>query len=69
MILAYNHHVIKKAIIQAAENGMSFGVTTVIELEMAEIITQLIPSIGMVRMVNLGEEATIIAMMLTRSYT
>ncbi|HGJ5891087.1 MAG TPA: glutamate-1-semialdehyde 2,1-aminomutase [Arsenophonus apicola] len=69
MILGHNHPVIKQAVIQAAENGLSFGAPTAIEVEMAEIINQLIPSIEMVRMVNSGTEATMSAIRLARGYT
>lgn len=69
MILGHNHPVIQQAVIQAAENGLSFGAPTAIEVEMAEIISQLIPSIEMVRMVNSGTEATMSAIRLARGYT
>ncbi|WP_063653942.1 glutamate-1-semialdehyde 2,1-aminomutase [Candidatus Arsenophonus triatominarum] len=69
MILGHNHLTIKQAVIQAAENGLSFGAPTTIEVKMAEIISQLIPSIEMVRMVNSGTEATMSAIRLARGYT
>lgn len=69
MILGHNHPTIKQAVIQAAENGLSFGAPTAIEVKMAEIISQLIPSIEMVRMVNSGTEATMSAIRLARGYT
>ncbi|SPP32426.1 Glutamate-1-semialdehyde 2,1-aminomutase [Arsenophonus endosymbiont of Aleurodicus floccissimus] len=69
MILGHNHPTIKQAVIQAAENGLSFGAPTAIEVTMAEIISQLIPSIEMVRMVNSGTEATMSAIRLARGYT
>ncbi|WGL98910.1 glutamate-1-semialdehyde 2,1-aminomutase [Arsenophonus sp. aPb] len=69
MILGHNHPIIQQAVIQAAENGLSFGAPTAIEVKMAEIISQLIPSIEMVRMVNSGTEATMSAIRLARGYT
>lgn len=69
MILGHNHPVIQQAVIQAAENGLSFGAPTAIEVEMAEIISRLIPSIEMVRMVNSGTEATMSAIRLARGHT
>ena len=69
MILGHNHPVIRQAVIKAAENGLSFGAPTTIEVEMAEIISQLIPSIEMVRMVNSGTEAIMSAIRLARGYT
>lgn len=69
MILGHNHPVIKQAVIQAAENGLSFGAPTAIEVEIAEMISQLIPSIEMIRMVNSGTEATMSAIRLARGYT
>ncbi|MFS1539155.1 MAG: glutamate-1-semialdehyde 2,1-aminomutase [Candidatus Phlomobacter fragariae] len=69
MILGHNHPAIQQAVIQAAENGLSFGAPTPIEVEMAETISQLIPSIEMVRMVNSGTEATMSAIRLARGYT
>ncbi|MFP3019267.1 MAG: glutamate-1-semialdehyde 2,1-aminomutase [Arsenophonus sp.] len=69
MILGHRHPSIQKAVIQAAKNGISFGAPTPSEIEMAELISQLIPSIEMVRMVNSGTEATISAIRLSRGYT
>ncbi|WGL94832.1 glutamate-1-semialdehyde 2,1-aminomutase [Arsenophonus nasoniae] len=69
MILGHNHPIIQQAVIQAAENGLSFGAPTAIEVVMAEMISQLIPSIEMVRMVNSGTEATMSAIRLARGYT
>ncbi|MGP1871312.1 MAG: glutamate-1-semialdehyde 2,1-aminomutase [Arsenophonus sp.] len=69
MILGHNHPVIQKAVIQATKYGLSFGAPTFVEIEMAKIINQLIPSIEMVRMVNSGTEATMSAIRLARGCT
>ncbi len=69
MILGHSHPRILKAIGQTAKNGTSFGAPTELELKMAKLITELIPSIEMVRMVNSGTEATMSAIRLARAYT
>jgi len=57
------------AIKAAADNGTSFGVATVGEIEMAEKIVETVPSVEMVRMVNSGTEATMSALRLARAFT
>ena len=69
MILGHNHPAIKKAVIEAAENGLSFGAPTEIEIIMAEKVQQLVPSMEQVRMVSSGTEATMSAIRLARGYT
>lgn len=69
MILGHSHSRIIEAIIKAAERGTSFGAPTEMEVKMAEIITKMISSIEMVRMVNSGTEATMSAIRLARAYT
>jgi glutamate-1-semialdehyde 2,1-aminomutase len=69
MILGHNHPAIKKAVIDAAENGLSFGAPTEIEIIMAEKVQQLVPSMQQVRMVSSGTEATMSAIRLARGYT
>jgi len=69
MILGHNHPAIKKAVIEAAENGLSFGAPTEIEIIMAEKVQQLVPSMQQVRMVSSGTEATMSAIRLARGYT
>lgn len=51
------------------KKGTSYGVPTLLEVEMAELITQIYPSVEMVRMVNSGTEATMSALRLARGYT
>ncbi len=50
-------------------HGTSFGAPTELEIELAELITKIVPSIEMVRMVNSGTEATMSAIRLARGYT
>ncbi|WP_337866498.1 glutamate-1-semialdehyde 2,1-aminomutase, partial [Ignavibacterium sp.] len=60
---------IKQALAQAFEKGTSFGAPTEMEVKMAQLITDLVPSIEMVRMVNSGTEATMSAIRAARGYT
>ncbi len=69
MILGHNHPSIKNAVIAAVENGLSFGAPTEIEVTMAQRITEFLPSVEKVRMVNSGTEATMSAIRLARGYT
>lgn len=69
MVLGHNHDIIRKAVIDAAENGLSFGAPTSKEITMAELVSKLVPSMEMVRMVNSGTEATMSAIRLARGYT
>ena len=69
MILGHAHPEILKAIQQAMKSGTSFGAPTELEVTMAELITTMVPSIEIVRMVNSGTEATMSAIRLARAYT
>ena len=69
MILGHNHPAIKKAVIDAAQNGLSFGAPTEIEIIMAEKVRELVPSMEQIRMVSSGTEATMSAIRLARGYT
>lgn len=69
MILGHNHPAIKKAVVEAAEFGLSFGAPTEVEITMAEKVQQLVPSMQQVRMVSSGTEATMSAIRLARGYT
>lgn len=69
MILGHNHPSILNAVINTAQNGLSFGAPTEIEIELAELVCELIPSMEMVRMVSSGTEATMSAIRLARGYT
>jgi glutamate-1-semialdehyde 2,1-aminomutase len=69
MILGHNHPIIKEAVIKAMENGTSFGAPTAREVEIAELITSMVPSVEKVRMVNSGTEATMSAIRVARGFT
>jgi len=69
MILGHAHPEVLSAIEGRLEKGTSYGAPTELELELAEIITEMVPSIEMVRMVNSGTEATMSAIRLARGYT
>jgi glutamate-1-semialdehyde 2,1-aminomutase len=69
MILGHNHPAIRNAAVCAAQNGLSFGAATPAEVEMAELICKMVPSIEMVRMVNSGTEAVMSAIRVARGYT
>lgn len=69
MILGHNHPAILNAVKSAVENGLSFGAPTELEIELAELVCEIVPSIEMVRMVSSGTEATMSAIRLARGYT
>ncbi len=68
-LLGHDNIIIKEALLKAIENGTSFGAPSEIEVKVAKIISQLVPSIEMIRMVNSGTEATMSAVRLARAYT
>lgn len=69
MVLGHNHPAIRQAVIAAVERGLSFGAPTEMEVRMARLVTSLVPSMDMVRMVNSGTEATMSAIRLARGFT
>lgn len=69
MILGHNHPDIRDAVIEAAQRGLSFGAPTAVEIQMAELVSELVPSMEQLRMVNSGTEATMSAIRLARGYT
>ncbi|BCV35707.1 glutamate-1-semialdehyde 2,1-aminomutase [Shewanella indica] len=69
MILGHNHPKIREAVLKAVENGLSFGAPTELEVQMAEKVIEMVPSIEQVRMVSSGTEATMSAIRLARGYT
>jgi len=69
LILGHAHPAVIDAIKKTAEYGTSYGAPTELEIEMAELIIEMVPSIEMVRMVNSGTEATMSAIRLARGYT
>lgn len=69
MVLGHNNQAVREAVIEASQNGLSYGAPTAAEIEMAELVSSLVPSMEMVRMVNSGTEATMSAIRLARGYT
>ncbi|MGQ2965143.1 glutamate-1-semialdehyde 2,1-aminomutase [Methylophilus sp.] len=69
MILGHAHPEVVAAVQQAAANSLSFGAPTGLELEMAELINRLVPSMEQVRLVSSGTEATMSAIRVARGYT
>jgi len=69
MILGHAAPAVADAIRQAAERGTSYGAPTEMEIEMARLVVDAIPSIDMVRMVSSGTEAAMSAIRLARGYT
>jgi len=69
MVLGHNNANIRNAVIEAASRGLSFGAPTEMEVKMAELVCELVPSMDMVRMVNSGTEATMSAIRLERGFT
>ncbi len=68
-LFGHNPEFIKEALQQAFKNGTSFGAPTELEVKMAQLITELVPSVEMVRMVNSGTEATMSAVRAARGFT
>lgn len=68
-LFGHNPDFIKEALLEQIENGVSFGAPTEIEIKMAQIITELVPSVELVRMVNSGTEATMSAIRAARGFT
>ena len=68
-ILGHAHPEVVEAVQKQAEKGLSFGAPTELEVQMADLVCELIPSVEMVRMVNSGTEATMTAIRLARGVT
>ena len=69
MILGHGHPAVMEAVEKAARDGLSFGAATRREVEMAELICSIVPSIELVRMVNSGTEAVMSAVRAARGFT
>lgn len=69
MILGHHHPAVIEAVQKAVEKGLSFGTVTEGEVEIAEEIVKLIPSMDQVRLVSSGTEAGMSAIRLARGYT
>ena len=68
-MFGHNPPFIKEALKRTFENGTSFGAPTGLEVQMAQLISELVPSVEMVRMVNSGTEATMSAVRAARGFT
>jgi glutamate-1-semialdehyde 2,1-aminomutase len=68
-ILGHNNPVVKRALLEAVENGLSFGAATEAEITMAKLLQSAAPSLEMVRMVNSGTEAVMSAIRAARGFT
>jgi glutamate-1-semialdehyde 2,1-aminomutase len=69
MILGHAPQIVLDAVSQALPSSLSFGAPTRREVEMAELIIEMVPSIEKVRLVNSGTEATMSAIRVARGYT
>ncbi|MEJ2130924.1 MAG: glutamate-1-semialdehyde 2,1-aminomutase [Gammaproteobacteria bacterium] len=69
LILGHAHPAVSEAVRSQIGHGLSYGAPTRLEVEMAEKIVSLVPSIEKVRMVNSGTEATMSAIRLERCFT
>ena len=69
MILGHAFEPVEKAVRDAIQHSFSFGAPTRKEVEMAELITSMVPSVEKVRMVNSGTEATMSAIRVARGFT
>lgn len=69
MILGHNSEIVNNKLKEQIDNSLSFGAPTRLEVEIAELITEIVPSVEMIRMVNSGTEATMSALRVARGYT
>jgi glutamate-1-semialdehyde 2,1-aminomutase len=69
MILGHGHPALIEAVRETALDGTSFGAPTPLEVELAELVCDSVPSLEKVRFVNSGTEATMSAIRLARGYT
>src|SRR6476469_9361108 len=68
-ILGHAHPDTVRAVQETARHGLSFGAPTELEIEMAEELCRLLPSLQLARLVSSGTEATMTALRLARGYT
>ncbi len=69
MVLGHAHPEVIQTVADTIQNGLSFGAPTELETQMAKKVTELMPSIELVRMVSSGTEATMSAIRLARGFT
>ncbi len=69
LIVGHAHPQVVRAVQEAAAHGLSFGAPTAAEVELAEELVRLVPSLDMLRLVSSGTEATMSAIRLARGHT
>ena len=69
MVLGHGNEAIEEAVVKAVKKSLSFGAPNAAEVEIAELITDMVPSVEKIRMVNSGTEATMSAIRLARGFT
>jgi glutamate-1-semialdehyde 2,1-aminomutase len=69
MLAGHSHPAVVKAVQKAASKALSFGAPTEAEVELAERLCHLVPSLELVRLVSSGTEATMTALRLARGFT
>lgn len=69
LIVGHAHPEVIEAVTRAVRDGVGFGTSTEIEIEMAECLRELVPSLEQVRLVSSGTEATMSAIRLARGFT
>ncbi|MDP2675790.1 MAG: glutamate-1-semialdehyde 2,1-aminomutase [Dehalococcoidia bacterium] len=69
LILGHAHPAVTSVLLAAVERGTAYGATTELEVELARMICEAIPSMELVRFVNSGTEATMSALRLARAFT
>ena len=69
MVVGHSHPAVVAAVQKAAGNALSFGAPTQAEVELAETLCRLVPSLEMVRLLSSGTEATMTAIRLARGFT
>ena len=68
-ILGHAPNVLTNTVHEVAKNGLSFGIPNPFEVEMAKVVSEWVPSVEKVRMVNSGTEATMSTIRLARGFT
>jgi len=69
MLAGHGHSAVVEAVQAAASRALSFGAPTEAEIELAELLCRLVPSLELVRLVSSGTEATMTALRLARGFT
>ena len=69
MILGHNPDFVLQAVQEQMQYGLSYGTATALEVEMAELISEIVPCVEMIRMVNSGTEAVMSAVRVARGFT